>query len=104
MILQGIALGSLQPDEPSVPFGTDVLAKREIVFPFAARIYISLKSSIDPAAAGLEAHFTKWEEKQFPPNPSTCKMENPATKQLLKRGLNDFAEPRGLRCRHRNGM
>lgn len=67
MILQGIALGSLQPDEPSVPFGTDVLAKREIVFPFAAQIYISLKSSIDPAAAGLEAHFTKWDEKRFPP-------------------------------------
>lgn len=59
--------------------------KREIVFPFAAQIDISLKSSIDPAAAGLEAHFTKWEGKRFP-QLNAREMENPATEQVLKKG------------------
>lgn len=32
MILQGIVLGSLQPDDPCVPFGTDVLASGRLFF------------------------------------------------------------------------
>lgn len=79
VVPRGAALGSLQSNKSSLPFGTDGLAARRSFSLWMPQVSISPQPGIDPAVPALAAHFPKGEEKKktkLPPELNAGRTEN----------------------------